>query len=157
MTMGAPGGGAHRWRWPLVPEEMTDSKYVRLLISDRFPNKEEDLLKLERDERELFGEGHDFEVGSYTYISEIFMEQILLPSLDAREASTLAKASKTIEELLECGRESILEGVNIRIIDYLLGFPEYWFKFRQFAGPNVIKQVSQRRRFLNFDPFSEHI
>ncbi|MEV4943491.1 hypothetical protein [Streptomyces zaomyceticus] len=136
-------------------ENTSDSLYVRLLIWDRFPEFRGIVLELEKDERELIGGNQEFEVGSYSYISEAFMDKILLPSLGSRDTATLMKASQTVEDLLECGRDSVVEMVNIRIVDYLLGFPERWFEFREFVGPNLAEQVSLRGIYFNFNPFPE--
>ncbi|MGV9690538.1 hypothetical protein ACWDUX_15645 [Streptomyces sp. NPDC003444] len=132
-------------------EGISDGAYVRRVIWDRFPDFREDVLALESDEEELLGDIENFEVNPYSLISEIFMEKILLPSLKSSDVELIVGSSRTIEDLLDEERGSVIEMVNIRIVDYLLGFPECWIAFRRFAGPRLTRQVSIRGRYFTSD------
>ncbi|MFI1815187.1 hypothetical protein ACH414_33100 [Streptomyces sp. NPDC020422] len=136
-----------------MPEETSDGLYVRQLIWGKFPNHRGAILALERDHRDLMGDSIDAEVGPYSLVSQIFMEGILLPALEAPDAFMLRESADLIETLLSSDRAFVLEMVSIRVTDYLLGFPENWFKFREFAGRNLVEEVRRRSRYYTFDPF----
>ncbi|MGW7306506.1 hypothetical protein ACWGI1_13125 [Streptomyces sp. NPDC054835] len=135
-----------------MPEEISDGLYVRQLIWGKFPNHRGAILALERDHRDLMGD-LDAEVGPYSLVSQIFVEGILLPALEVPEVFTLRESADLIETLLSSDRAAVPEMASIRVTDYLLGFPETWFKFREFAGPNLVEDVKQMSRYYTFDPF----
>ncbi|MFE4592077.1 hypothetical protein [Streptomyces laurentii] len=129
----------------------SDNLYVRQLIWDTFPEHREKILKLEHEEREFLGQ--DYEVNSYSLVSNVFISEILAPALEENDGQAVGRSAKFIESLLASHREGVLEMASIRITDFLLGFPENWSSIREFAGPNLIEEVSRRAHYYRFDPF----
>ncbi|WP_306191918.1 hypothetical protein [Streptomyces sp. MK5] len=137
----------------------TDSALVRELLWDSFPEQRGVILALEEEEREYASQvgQSPLEVGAYTLVSEVFIQEILEPLLEMDppvDEQTAKRCARFLEFLLASGRRSIHEMTSIRVTDHLLGYPENWKKFRKYAGVLLLREVKERQRYYN-EPFLE--
>ncbi|MEV0039510.1 hypothetical protein [Streptomyces sp. NPDC050804] len=134
---------------------LTDSELVRKLLWDCFPEKRKEILDLE--EGYVTPEDPSPKLGAYTLASEIFVESVLTPLLDATPVidDELAKrCSVFLELLLGSGRPFLKEMTSIRITDHLLGYPGNWMIFQKYAGNLLLCEVRERRPYYK-GPFSD--
>lgn len=132
--------------------QQSDSGLVRELLWLLFPDRREQILSLEEDEREdIYSSDSDpVEVGVYTLASEVFVQGVLTPLLAEwpyLDEKLAIRCSCFLELLLGSQRPSIREMVSIRITDHLLGYPENWMKFRKYAGDFLLREVQERRPY----------
>jgi hypothetical protein len=135
---------------------LSDSALVRGLLWEFFPERRGDITRLEEEEGEFSALGVPAtEVGAYSLISEIFIDKTVSPFLSGRsvfDPGLAKRCADFLENLLAFGRPSIEEMVNIRVTDYLLGYPENWVRFRKYAGSLLTLEVKGRSRYYE-DPF----
>jgi hypothetical protein len=128
----------------------TASALVRELLWERFPDQCEAILALEEDEREYADPvaRPAAEVGAYTLISEVFVDEVLKPLLETvpLDEERANRCSCFLERLLALDGRSpfIKEMTSIRVTDHLLGYPENWEKFRSHAGQLLRPEVRER-------------
>ncbi|MCX4855666.1 hypothetical protein OG426_44315 [Streptomyces canus] len=127
----------------------SDSMLVREMLSEFFPEARKGIRALGEEEEELIPGG---EVEAYTLISEIFIDGVLGPLLDdasGLDSNMAQRCANFLESLLSVGRPSLNEMVSIRVIDYLLGYPEKWELFRSHAGRLLSLEVEGRKRYYS--------
>jgi len=139
-----------------MSSQLGDAELVRRLLLSCIPGVKDSLLRLERERVAIFGDiGVPTEVGAYSYVSEVFLDGFLVPVLRAEvvEPGLVQSGAFFIEELLCAGRDSLLELVRLRIVDRLLGFPELWLVFRDFAGVKLRRLVAGQAEYYDW-PYS---
>ncbi|MFI9004985.1 hypothetical protein [Streptomyces sp. NPDC053541] len=114
-----------------------------------FPDYLDDLLDLEEEERAVFGDSVDGEIGvrAYALVTEVFVAKILYSALERGDVELMRRSAEFIERLLGSKRPALLELTSIRITDHLLGYPENWARFQDFAGSRLLNEVEQRSRY----------
>jgi hypothetical protein len=124
----------------------SDSEFVRKCIWDCVPEARSSVIKLEHEEYELTdGETNDPDM--YSMLSYGFVHPVFRPALDDSAEGSLLRCAHLIESLLGSGRPQVVELVSIRITDYLLGFPELWDRFSEYAGPHMKFEAEIRREY----------
>jgi hypothetical protein len=132
---------------------MTDNSFVRGVLWEALPECRSLIGSLE------LGEGDDFnaeedpeewlEVGMYTLASEVLMYGTLDQLLDEDEVEEelVRRCAGAIERLIAEGSEQVREMVDIRVVDHLLGYANKWLKFKEFAGPFLLREVEKRKEY----------
>ncbi|WP_329570951.1 hypothetical protein [Streptomyces sp. NBC_01361] len=127
------------------------SALVRDLIRECFPEQREVILALEEDEREYACSVNRpaAEVGAYTLVSEVFVDEVLRPLLETvpLDEELADRCARFLERLWELGSDSpfIKEMAGVRVTDQLLGYPENWEKLRPHAGELLRREVRERQ------------
>ncbi|MFE5026872.1 hypothetical protein ACFRAO_26995 [Streptomyces sp. NPDC056656] len=138
----------------------TASALIRDLLWECFPEQREAILALEEDEREDADPVNRpaVEVGAYTLVSDVFVDEVLRPLLEAvpLDEEWANRCASFLERLLELGERSpfIKEMTSIRVTDQLLGYPENWKKLHPHAGELLRREVRERQIYYT-GPFPE--
>lgn len=121
-------------------------RFVRRCIWGILPESRDEILRLEREELRLFGDGDD-NVGMYTLITDAFVQPVLQPFLASESAdeAVAQRCARLIDALPASGRPGVREMVGLRVTDELLGYPGRWKRFMPYAGPHLLAEVEERK------------
>lgn len=124
----------------------TDGEFVRQCIWDHVPEARPFITELEQEELELTN-GECSDPGMYSMLSYGFIHPVFRPALEESVEDTIVRSARLTEALLGSGRPQVIELVSIRITDLLLGFPELWGRFADYAGPHMRFEADLRRKY----------
>ena len=129
----------------------SDNTFVRGLIWEYLPEYRPAVLALEQEEAPYAVASGADDVNMHFVISDIFVGEVFDqlfekggPELDAALAR---RCSAVIEELLGSARPDVLHLTSLRVTDYLLGFIQPWLRFKPYAGPCLLREVDERKRY----------
>lgn len=129
-----------------------DHAFVRRVIWELLPEDRITIVDLENEEieshRNSGEEGGVLDLGVYE-LGGVFVHESLdrLFSGDRIDGELAQRCARVIECLLGGERPVVSEMISVRVTDYLLGYVTPWIKFKEFAGPLLLREIERRKQY----------